>query len=119
MRVRPSARFALVLVVPCTSSSAICAAGQPVFAEMARRTNRALVAGKEIFTVLPAPGSNEYVAEEVMVEKLVPSALPCTASVSVRAPHPLGSFSTSSSMLVLLPRSTWTHCGRALLLLSQ
>ncbi len=116
---RPWARLLLVVVVPWTSSSEICAAGQPVLAEIASRTKRVSVAGKLIFTVFPAPGSNEYVAELVMVEKLVPSALPCTASVSVRAPQPAGSFSTISSMLVLLPRSTWTHCGRELLELSQ
>ena len=36
-----------------------------------------------------------------MVEKPVPSALPCTDRVWVRAPQPAGSFSTTWSMLVL------------------
>ncbi len=64
-------------------------------------------------TVLLLPGEKTCPAEEVMAEKLVPFVLPCTVSVSVRWPQPSGSLSTTWSMLTVLPRSTWPHCGRA------
>ncbi len=53
--------------------------------------------------------------------KLELSRLPCTDSVSVRAPQPVGSFSTTWLTEVLAPRSIWAHCGKALepLVLSQ
>ncbi len=86
---------------------------------MARRTNRVLVAPKVMVTTLPAAGSNTYPVAATIVLKLFPSVLPCTESVSVRTPQPVGSFRTSWSMLVLLPMSTWAHCGNALLALSQ
>ncbi len=51
--------------------------------------------------------------------KLVPSVLPCTDSVWVREPHAVGSRSTSRFTPTPAPRSTWIHCGKALLALSQ
>ena len=42
-----------------------------------------------------------------------------TDSVSVRAPHAAGSCSTTRLALCADPRSTCTHCGNALLALSQ
>ena len=73
-----------------------------------------------VTTSLPA-GWKEYPVEATIVLKVLafPSGLPCTDSVSVRWPQVGGSFRTSWSMLVLLPRSTCAHCGNALLALSQ
>ncbi len=52
--------------------------------------------------------------------KLVPSVLPWTASVSVRAAQPAtGSFSTTWLTATDAPRSTCSHCGNALFALSQ
>src|SRR5882757_8080659 len=56
-----------------------------------------------------------------MVENVVASRLPCRDKVCVRAAHAVagGSFSVTLPTLVEAPRSTWTHCGNALLALSQ
>ena len=48
-----------------------------------------------------------------------PSAEALTVSVSLRAPHAAGSCSTTLVTDRAEPRSTWTHCGNALLALSQ
>ena len=104
---------------PYTSNSEICPAGQAVLAVMFSRTYRVLVAAKLTVTTLLAAGSKTYPVEPTMSVKLDPLVLPCIDSVSVRTPHAGGSFRTSWSMLVLLPRSTWAHCGNALLALSQ
>ena len=47
--------------------------------------------------MLPVFGSNVYPAEPTSVVNVVPSVLPCTDSVWVRAPHDVdgGSFSTT------------------------
>ncbi len=73
------------------------------------------VAGK----VIVAVGANVWTAEPTIVVKPVPSVLPCTDRVWVLASQVAGSLSTTWSMLVLAPRSTWAHCGKALLALSQ
>ena len=83
---------------------------------MLTRTYRVLAAPKLIDTELPEFGSNVYVAHATMVEKLVPSVLPCTESVCVRALQPVGSLSTTWAMDVVEPRSIWVHCGNAPLL---
>src|SRR3954447_1862879 len=70
-------------------------------------------------TVLLLPGANAYVADALTVLKVTPSALPRTDSVSSRAPQAAGSCSTTRLTLWAEPRSTWTHCGNALLALSQ
>src|SRR6266550_1715274 len=70
-------------------------------------------------TELVDAGSKTYPVEATTVEKPVLSVLPCTDKVWVRAPQLAGSRSTTWSMLVTPPRSTCTHCGKALLVLSQ
>src|SRR3979409_1589182 len=72
-------------------------------------------------TVLPVAGSNVRPAEADSVVKLLPSVLPRIDSVWVRVDHAAsgGSFSVTLPMLVAAPRSTCTHCGKALLALSQ
>src|SRR6266545_1926511 len=72
-----------------------------------------------MLTVLPPAGSNTYPVDVVIVLKPVPSELPCRATVWVRASHDGGSFSTTWSIAVAVPRSTWAHCGNAPLALSQ
>ena len=51
----------------------------------------------------------------------VPLVLVCTESVCVRVAHAEagGSVRVTLPMLVAAPRSTWSHCGNALLALSQ
>ncbi len=78
-----------------------------------------LAAPKLIGTVLPELGSKEYVAEATMVAKVVPSVLPWTESVCVRAPQLAGSLSTTWVIDVVEPRSIWAHCGKVPLTLSQ
>ncbi len=73
---------------PYTSNSEIWPAGHAVLAVMFSRRYRAVVAVKLIVTVLLDAGSNRYPAEATMSVKLLPVVLPCTASVSVRAPQP-------------------------------
>ena len=53
--------------------------------------------------------------------KVVPFVLVCTDSVWVRVPQAAsgGSFSVTRPMVTLEPRSTCSHCGKALLALSQ
>jgi hypothetical protein len=70
-------------------------------------------------TVLALAGSNTRPAEPTSVVNEVPFGLPCTDSVCVRASHAGGSRSATWSMATAAPRSTWTHCGNALLALSQ
>ena len=69
----------------------------------------------------PLAGSKLYDAAPTMSAKLVAVALPCTAMVWVRAPQPdrVGVFSTTLLMLTDEPRSTWSHSGKALFVLSQ
>ena len=87
---------------------------------MLRRTYRVLVAPNVTVTVLPVAGSNVYPAEPTMSAKLEPLVLPWIASVSVRVPQPdTGTFRTTLVTLTDAPRSTWSHCGNALLVLSQ
>src|SRR5687767_12094907 len=51
---------------------------------------------------------------------VLPLALPCTDRVCVRAPQPAtGSFRTIWVVLTDAPRSTCSHCGKALFALSQ
>src|SRR5882757_3442449 len=108
----PAARFPEESVAPWTSSSESCAAVHPVFAVMLTRTKRVWVAGNEMVTVLAAPGVKAYDAEVLMVSKLVPSALPCTASVWLRLSQEPGSFRTTSSTRTLVPRSVCAHWGK-------
>jgi hypothetical protein len=85
------------------------------------RTYRAFAAVKEIVTVFAVVGLKVYVADATSVEKFVPSVLPSTDRVWVRVAHDVdgGSLSTTLLMLFDAPRSACTHCGKALLLLSQ
>src|SRR5690242_16294485 len=87
---------------------------------MFSRTYRVVVALKPIDTVLALFGSKLYPADATMSEKVEPVVLPCTDSVSVRAPQfAVGSLSTTLLMLTDAPRSTCSHCGKALFVLSQ
>src|SRR6266536_885454 len=105
---------------PYTSNSEIWPAGQPVLAVMVSRTYRVLVPPTSMVTVLPVAGSKVYAAGATRSAKLEPLVLPCTASVSVRVPQPgTGTFRTTLVTLTEAPRSTWSHCGNALLALSQ
>ncbi len=105
---------------PYTSNSEIWPAGHPVLPVMFSRTYRALAAVKLIVTVLLADGSKTRPAEAERSEKEVPFVLPCTARVSVLAPQfAVGSFRMTWLTLTADPRSTCSHCGKALLLLSQ
>ena len=85
------------------------------------RTYRALVAGRVIVTVLPVEGLNVYPVGATIVEKPDPSVLPDAVSVWVRVLHEDDGGRSSTIRLKLLgaPRSTWSHCGNALLALSQ
>ncbi len=83
------------------------------------RTYRTAEAVKEIPTVFAPDGSNTRPVDTASVLKAVPSVLPSTLRVSVRAPQEDGSFSATEWMLTLLPRSTCTHCGNAPAGLSQ
>ena len=55
------------------------------------------------------------------MENVVPSVLPRTDSVWVRAPHAVegGSLITTFPSASVVPRSTCSHCGNALFVLSQ
>jgi hypothetical protein len=80
-----------------------------------------VAAVKSMVTVLPVAGlkTRPVLPERVLqVELLV---LPSTLSVWVRVAQSDGggSLSLTWSIATLLPRSTWTHCGNALLGLSQ
>jgi len=86
---------------------------------MLRRTYRVVACGTVMFTVFDDAGSKEYVAAATSVVKLELSTLPSTESVSVRPPQPDGSLRVTLLMATDEPRSTWIHCGKALLLLSQ
>nr|BFF20426.1 hypothetical protein GCM10025730_39470 [Promicromonospora thailandica] len=90
-----------------------------MFAVTATRTYRAAVSGTSIVTVLPDAGSNRRWALAASVVKDDPSAPAWIESVCVRASHPAGSLSTTSSTVAPAPRSTWAHCGRLLLVDSQ
>ena len=74
-----------------------------------------------MLAVLPVAGSNVYPADATTVEKVPPSRLPCTDRVCTRVPQALagGTRSVTLPTLVEAPRSTWSHCGNALLALSQ
>jgi hypothetical protein len=109
----------LAAPAPYTSSSASWAACHPVLAVMATRTYRADPAGKLIVTALPLAGLNVWTAEPLRLVNDEPVVLPCTDSVWLRDPQPVGSFSTTWSTLVAVPRSTCAHCGKALFALSQ
>jgi hypothetical protein len=104
-----------------TWNSETCPAGHPVLAVKFSRTYRALVTGKVIVTVLPVEGLNVYPADATIVAKLEASVLPWTDSVWVRVLHELdgGRSSTIRLKLLAAPRSTWSHRGNALLVLSQ
>ncbi len=78
-----------------------------------------MVVLKLIVTVLPVAGLNAYPADATMSVNDEPVVLPCTVSVWVRVPQPVGSFSTTRLTPTEAPRSTWSHCGNALLVLSQ
>src|SRR2546423_6615287 len=105
---------------PYTSNSEICPAGQAVLAVMNNRRNRVVVAVRLMVTVLPVAGSKVYPAEPTRSAKLVPSVLPRTARVCVRVPQPdTGTFSTTLVTATDAPRSTCSHCGNALFVLSQ
>ena len=88
---------------------------------MFSRTYRAVAAVKSIVTVLPEDGLKAYPALAFRVLKLEPLVLPCTVSVWVRVAHAAAGGSLRMVWLTLTaePRSTWSHCGKALLLLSQ
>jgi hypothetical protein len=61
-----------------------------------------------------------YPAEATIVVTGPLSVLPPTDSVWVRVPQPdPGSLSTTLFTLTDAPRSTWSHCGKALFALSQ
>ncbi len=85
------------------------------------RTYRALAAGKVIVTVLPVEGLNVYPADPTIVANVEPSALPRTDRVWVLVPHELDGGRSSTILLkpFVAPRSTWSHCGKALSVLSQ
>src|SRR5690349_19977851 len=70
-------------------------------------------------TVLPEPPVKAYDVLAFSVENDEPLVLPTTSMVWLRAPHEVGSCRTTLLMLCAEPRSTWTHCGNALLALSQ
>ena len=75
---------------------------------------------KLMVTALLLAGLNAYGRPTTRwSRRLVPFGLPCTDRVWVRVPQPVGSFSTTWSMLVLAPRSIWAHCGKELPALSQ
>ncbi len=86
-----------------------------------RRTYRASDAGNVTVTVLPDAGSNRYPADASSVWNVLPSVLPSTESVCVRAAHAVagGSCSTSRDTLLDAPRSTVIDCGNAPSGLSQ
>jgi hypothetical protein len=80
-----------------------------------------VAAVKSIVTVLAEDGLKTYPALAFRVVKVDPLVLPCTVSVWVRVCHAAagGSLRTAWLTLTAEPRSTWSHCGNALLLLSQ
>jgi hypothetical protein len=86
-----------------------------------RRRYRWLVAGNVIVTVLPVAGLNVYPAEATTVVKVVPSLLPSTLNVCVRVAHDVDGGKVTTILLTLVdaPRSTCSHCGKALFALSQ
>ena len=86
---------------------------------MFSRTYRVVVAAKVIVTVFPDAGLKAYPAEATSWLNVDPLVLDCTVNVWVRVPQPVGSFSTRRLTLTEEPRSTWIHCGNALLALSQ
>lgn len=111
-RLEPSAGFGPEPSSPWTSTWESCAAFQPVLAVTCTRMYRTCRAAKPTVTVLPDAGLNTRAAEADRVLKLLPSVLPWTASVWVRASQAAGSFSTTWSTSKRPPRSTLTHCGK-------
>ena len=69
--------------------------------------------------ILKHGAAKVYVADDLTVVKEEPSVLPDRDSVWLRAPQVAGSWRTTRLALCAEPRSTWTHCGKALLALSQ
>lgn len=90
-----------------------------MFAVISSRTWRVAAGATVTVTVLLPAGLKVYPAEPTRVLNVDPLVLPCTVSVWVRAPQPAGSLSTSRSTVIVAPRSTWIHCGKALFGLSQ
>src|ERR1700754_3162053 len=72
-------------------------------------------------TVFPEAGLKVYVAEPTAVPNEVPFVLVCTDNVCVRVAHAAagGSFKVTLPTANVEPRSACTHCGNALLALSQ
>ena len=70
-------------------------------------------------TVLLLDGENVYVADAFTVVKFVASLDAVRVSVWSRAPQDAGSCSTTLLTDWDDPRSTCTHCGNTLLVLSQ
>ncbi len=68
-----------------------------------------------VTVLLPLDGLKVYPAEATMVEKVDPSVLPWTDSVSVLVAQSVeaGSFSTAWFTEVAEPRSICAHCGNA------
>ena len=68
--------------------------------------------------MLPVAGSKVTVTDARNVAPVAPSV---TVTVWVRVAHAVdgGSRSVTLPTDVVAPRSTWTHCGKALLALSQ
>ena len=96
-------------------------AGQPVFAVKFSLRYRVVVLVKVIVTVFPVDGLKVYAAEPTMVLNVVPSVLPRTERVCVRVAQDVdgGRSRTMRATALLLPRSTWSHCGNVLFVLSQ
>ncbi len=78
-----------------------------------------MVALKLTVTVLAEAGLKAYEAEATMSVNVEPLVLACTENVWLRAPQPVGSLATTLLTLTEAARSTWIHCGKALLALSQ
>jgi hypothetical protein len=102
-----------------TSRSDSWAAGHPVFPVIAIRTYRTVVVDTVMFTVFAEVGSNTDPVGPANVVNVAPSTEPCTDRVWVRAPQDAGSFKVTRPTCCADPRSTCTHCGNALLALSQ
>src|SRR4030095_12878489 len=69
--------------------------------------------------LIVAVGLRLYPADATMSVKFDPVVLPCTASVSVRAAQAEGIFRITLFTCTDAPRSTCSHCGKALFTLSQ
>src|SRR5689334_20657536 len=86
---------------------------------MFSRQYRWVAAGNVMVTVLLPEGENVYGADAFTVVKLVPSVEASSDRVSSRAPQDAGSCRTTRLAACAEPRSTCTHCGNTLLVLSQ